>query len=176
MTYYLVNIIITLALFHFIYEGIIAPASRMKIRNNLFKLRDELRAYHASGEVVDDEVFEIIHGGINNFINRVNSVNFAAQRKLNNQLKQDPTLKKKLQILSKKIDESADEELKRIDSEATKYIAKAFIVNHGAWLVYIVPFVFVLFTFSSVKNLAQKLFLVPKQQINSIAPFRNLAI
>ncbi|WP_371194210.1 hypothetical protein [Glaciecola sp. SC05] len=148
----------------------------MKIRNNLFKLRDELRAYHASGDVVDSETFEIIHGGINNFINRVSSLNFAAQRKLKSRYKHDQKFKEELQNLSKKIDDSPDKELKRIDDEATKWIAKAFIVNHGAWLVYVVPVVFVILTFSSVKKLAQRLFLVPKQQINSIAPSRKLAI
>jgi len=46
-----------LAVYHFVYEGILAPSFRLKLRFELFELRDELRKLKIShAEDLRDEI------------------------------------------------------------------------------------------------------------------------
>src|SRR5262245_60473492 len=58
-----------LALFHFIYESILAPSLRLSLRHNLFGLRDELRRLKVQyGDAFDDTHFLYLQGSINTMI------------------------------------------------------------------------------------------------------------
>lgn len=66
-------ILFIFAIYHFVYESIIAPNVRLELRFELFKLRDELRNIKLNRELSkeDNEVFSILDETICVAINRL---------------------------------------------------------------------------------------------------------
>jgi hypothetical protein len=63
----LIEILMILAVAHFIYNGIILPMIRFSLRVHLFKLRDQLRNLKIRYDVeISDEVFNLVQASINN--------------------------------------------------------------------------------------------------------------
>lgn len=128
----------TLAFAHFIYEGIIAPSIRMKLRNRMFELRDEVRALHAEDRRCSKEAFEIAHGGINQYINRLHAVTISLMGKFREAYK-DPAFRKEVERRKAALDACDCKELQSIVTRANRTIESALMTNTGMWFVYLVP-------------------------------------
>lgn len=159
--------IMLLAFAHFIYEGIVAPSLRMQCRNDLFTLRDDLRAQKiAKGKDFPDEAFSILHEGINRYLGKgaLAGVNlrflyrFAhAARKPNSQFRADIERRKSV------IEGAADPEVKDILRRAGSIVERAFFINTAAWAIYIVPIAIAVACISSATRLLMRVVAAPPE-------------
>jgi hypothetical protein len=68
----LLSVMMLLTLAHFIYESIVAPSLRLKIRYDLFALRDELRFLKIKrGSSLDDKHYVYLQDSINTMISHL---------------------------------------------------------------------------------------------------------
>lgn len=128
-----------LAFAHFIYEGIIAPSVRMKLRNKMFGLRDDLRHLHVSSEKCSREAFEIAHSGINQYINRLHGITIAFVSRFKTAYRNNPSLRDEVERRKRVLDACSSPELQGIITRANQNIEFALLINMGMWFLYLVP-------------------------------------
>lgn len=171
MIYYIFNIVFTLVVFHIVYESIIAPSYRMSLRNELFALRDKLRAHQvAKGSKLDKAAFSIVADGVDNFLNRLSSVSWAVERRISKMLEEDEALRNRMKSRDEILERCEDQELLGFVEEASIIIGKAFVANHGAWSALLVPLLLLMMFFGSLYNFCARLFMLPKNEVTSVLP------
>lgn len=165
-------IICVLAIWHLIYDGIIAPAFRLHLRNNLFKLRDELRNLKIQGLVpdADQKVFDLTHSGINSFLNRLPNLTMSAQYDAHKAIQNDSKLYKEIQNRLALLAETSNKELKSIFERTASVVATTLIVNSGAWLIYIVPLFILLGCIKTLRKYINEILVVPSYNSDRVLP------
>jgi hypothetical protein len=146
MTNLLILIIATLSFWHFAYEGMIAPSLRMQLRFDFFKLRDRLRNLKIEHTTdLNDNVYSCIDFSINQSLIHMQLVNLVNVFSIYYHYKHDEEMKhltdKKITI----IQNCSMHEIKEIDATIIKLNAKSFLINSGAWAIYILPIVLLFF-------------------------------
>lgn len=167
----LILLILFVATFHFVYEGIVAPSLRLKLRNKLFALRDELRNLKVEGlERADEEAFWLVHEGINAYINRLPHLTVYGRHKAMAAYREDAELRarveKRVEVLTNCKNGSITDVLERV----TLVVEEAFIVNMGGTFIYIVPAAMLIATLGSLKALAKSLVLTPEKDARRVVP------
>ncbi len=171
-----------LALCHFVYESIIAPSLRLKLRFELFKLRDDLRTLkNEYGSDLDDRHFHYLQDSLNvliRFLPRFEIGNLAlAASQINN----DPQLKKRMEARAKILDDCQIAQATNIRNKSIEIAARAVRVNGGAWGFYVVPIALTFAVYKSVNEKVRAIILVRgrcrksvsqdgKSQISQLAP------
>ena len=83
-------IMLGLALWHFLYESVIAPSLRHTLRYKFFKLRDELRDIKFEGLTIKEEkAYKLLETSICNLINGMNNIHLANYYSLNSLYKKE---------------------------------------------------------------------------------------
>jgi len=155
---------------HFVYDGIIAPSIRLHLRNQLFILRDELRQVLIDGiPEVDKKAFWFVHGGINNFINRLPGLTIERAIALSEEYENNTKLQ---QLLDKNIDavKNSDSRIKEVFDKVNSVIEVAFIANMGGWFIYIIPVAVVWLVMSNLSRLATNLIVAPDKDVERFLP------
>lgn len=136
-----------LAIWHLLYEAVIAPSTRMHFRNELFKLRDRLRKVaidNNSSSNFDEDIFEYIHDGINRFLNRLPYLNPLEIRTAAKAIENNSNLRERIEERMRAIENCGNDEMISVWRETSLVVAKVMIANVGGWAIYVVPiFVFV---------------------------------
>jgi hypothetical protein len=130
--------IVALAFLHFIYEGIIAPSIRMKLRNDMFALRDELRHLHVSDDRCSREAFDVAHSGINQYLDRLHGVTLSLVAAFKHAYR-DEQFRKEVEHRRHVLATCQSEEMQGIVARANQRIEAALATNCGMWFVYVVP-------------------------------------
>lgn len=95
----LLEIMFFLALVHFIYESILAPSWRLRLRFRLFALRDELRALKGECRgLLDDEHFAYLQDSINTMIAMLHRYDVAAVAAAELRYRRDPEFRRCVEI------------------------------------------------------------------------------
>jgi hypothetical protein len=136
----LIIVLALLALAHFVYEGIIAPSVRLRLRYSMFELRDELRTLHREDERCSRDAFEIAHNGINQYIDRLHAVNLELMSRFRIAYR-DRAFREETERRKAVLDACGSSELRGIVGRANKTIEMAFAANTGMWAVYVAPFI-----------------------------------
>lgn len=175
---YLIGVILVLSLWHFVYEGILAPSYRLHLRNELFSLRDELRKLKIEGHVTeaDAKVFEFVHAGINAFLGRLPELTFSAQQHARHELQNNENWREKVEKRLELINACQNEEVRSIFERACSTAAKAFLINSGGWIVYVVPAVMCLLFYKSFKHLVSELVAAPPAIADRLLPRSDLPL
>lgn len=164
-------ILLALAFYHFIYEGIIAPSLRFDLRFRMFALRDELRAAKLRHpQQIDGEVFHYLQRSINNTLRHMGFISLKlifSARYLN---ERDQEIIEKLERVHKKIDECPVGVVKELRDKHRWLIGYAFLVNSGGWAIYLFPVILGAVFFSSILTLSWKILSLPEREIERIAP------
>lgn len=133
-----------LAIWHLIYEQALAPAMRMKQRDKLFALRDELRMVCIKDpEAIDVGTFNLLEGAINNYLRIKSNMDLITIYKINRMIEENGGLDPKIKRAIAKIERHENPRVNAIFQEAARVSALTVMINHGAWLLYIFPFVMV---------------------------------
>lgn len=137
-------LIVAVSAIHFIWEGIVAPSYRARLRNEMFCLRDELR------EIKIDErhdcshdAFEIVHGGINQYLNRLSDIDGRFVYRVNHAMRKAP-LSDEVMRRKQVLEECKSKELHSIIKKSGDVLEKAFFTNVGAWILLLAPLLVVL--------------------------------
>ena len=133
-------IFFSLSICHYLYDGLISPYYRFKLRFELFELRDKLRNLKIEKNgAFDTKIFEILDDSINSNINFMSQLYFHSIIKINRYLKSHPdveSLINKRVLLLKECDLA---EVQEIRDSMSKITIKVMLVNSGAFLPYIIP-------------------------------------
>lgn len=164
-------ILVALAFFHFVYEGIIAPSLRFDLRFRLFALRDELRAAKLRHpHEVDGEAFHYLQRSINNTLRHMGFVSLKMVFSVRHLTDRDQEIMERLERVHRKIDNCPVVEVKAIRDRYRWLIGYAFLVNSGGWAIYLLPVIVGVVFFSSILTLSLKILALPEREIERIAP------
>lgn len=129
-----------LAAFHLLYEGIIAPELRMCVRNDLFEVRDSLRAIKCQDKgSIDDESFDIVHDAVNRFTHRVKDFTIFVVAQMRLLRVHDPETYEKVRKRSERLAQVPSEDFRRLLKRTDRILVHAMLINSGGWSIYIVP-------------------------------------
>ena len=153
-------ILFIFAIYHFVYESIIAPNVRLELRFELFKLRDELRNIKLNRELSkeDNEVFSILDETICVAINRLPFFNFSSNYDANKEFENNKSFKDRVLKKASLIDNTTIDDFKKINEKVMKTTFKAFLVNTGGFIFMIMPFLILLIILSIFSSSIKKLF------------------
>jgi hypothetical protein len=164
-------ILIGLALIHFVYEGILLPSIRLGLRDRLFHLRDELRALKIrQPEKFDGAAFDIVHDGINNYLNRLPQLTISFQNQFRRFFDANESFREQLKARRQIVDASPNEELKQIVKRADAVLQEALIANSAAWFVYLIPIIVFAVTLHATTSQVKALLSVPAARAANFFP------
>lgn len=159
------------ALWHFVYEGIIAPSIRLSLRNKLFSIRDSIRQVSVDGlSDSDEKAFWFVHDGINNFINRLPYLTINGTASLALECERDQSLRKLLNEHIDAVMSSSDKRISQAFKDTNVVIEHAFLANMGGWFIYVLPIAFVMTVASKLSRFCEKLVVAPTSFIERISP------
>jgi hypothetical protein len=164
----LVYIAFIVAMLHFIYEGIVAPAIRISLDHRLFELRDELRCIKIDrGGEFSDEAYEIVDDGINMYIGRVGLVTASFIAWIRFQL-QDENLRSQVKARAKVLEQANIPEISNIAIRATRVIENALACNSLPLIVVVLPFVLAMLVSSHLHRFVKRLFAIPMSKVEEL--------
>jgi hypothetical protein len=165
-------IFVGLVIFHFFWEGIIAPSVRMEIRYELFKMRDSIRMLKIQhDEKFDDQLFYSLQRMLNHGIALLHHATIMDFYRIYKNT--DPhKLEINVERQEKLIRDCPISEVQDIWKRTVGITVLALIVNSGGWLVYIVPPILLWFGYSSVKRCVKLLFGLSENEVNQLFPPR----
>jgi hypothetical protein len=137
---YLFVVMVVFALYHFVYESILAPSERLKLRFELFELRDRLRALKIEhSEYLEDRHFDYLQDSLNSLICLLARFDMATLSYIELEIQRDPELRRRLEIRTAILDDCQFDELRGIRRASVRIAAKALLINSGGWFVSVVP-------------------------------------
>lgn len=167
----LVLVLFALALFHFIYDGIIAPSIRMNLRYRLFKLRDELRALKSlRGAEIDTELYEFAEGSLNSTVKYLHRIDAGMAFSAWNAIQHDEGLRNRSEHINQLFDACSVEEVKKIRHKTLEVINYALLTNLGAWGLYLTPVALALLAYSGIASAVKKALSLPETDVDRIIP------
>ncbi len=132
---YVVIFLFVVAAWHAIYEGIVAPTIRVRLRFYMFEIRDELRLLRLrSQEALDDKrvsAFQLMEESINNVIKLMARITLTEVLSARNHVANDPTLRASVDERIRFLD--SFDELKVLQFRSAQIFAAALAVNSGGW-------------------------------------------
>lgn len=156
---------------HFIYDGILAPSMRCKLRNDLFDLRDQLRTAQISNrDSKATEAFDVVHAGINAYLNRLQAVTVSLRAKFYQLNREDARFQQEWHRRRRVVEEARNQELEQIKARANATIELAFVVNSAPLLVYSLPVALCLAPLFQLRRWSQALVAMKPSQTDRLIP------
>lgn len=168
---YLIYVTITLAALHYIYEGILAPSFRLRLRFKMFALRDRLRKLKIErGDELRDEVFNVLQASINNTTTLLHRTTVDVIRRAESDYQHDPALRRRIDRRIAIVESCDMPEVKEILKETRRALTIAVLVNHGGWGIYVVPFLALIFCLARLKDFVLKATAFPDYEVERLVP------
>ncbi len=169
-------ILIILAIWHFVYEAILVPSIRWNLRNELFVLRDRLRNVVIEKQKYDKNVFDLVHSGLNNYINRLHHLDFWFELKLREILKNNSKIRTEVEQNLQRIEESKNQEIKAVFEQTKGIFWRVFIANMGGLLFYWIPILLVVIFLRKISRAIVRTILAPTKLVREFAPVETSPI
>jgi hypothetical protein len=170
MTALLFEILILLAFLHFVYERIIAPSARLRLRYRLFAIRDGLRWLRIDAECSEEE-FRLLDAAMNNVIRMLHRFDISSVLRSAQIIEADPTLRNRIEKRMAIIEETRNADYQRLNTELLAIAKKAMLVNNGACFFYLVPIVMVIAGIEKLSRFIKKLVSVPEGELGKVIEF-----
>jgi len=160
-----------IALAFFIYDGILVPSMRLRLRFQLFELRDEARGLKVDdNDGFDDKAFDVLEEFLNVAIGLLPRANISLVAQARQAFANNPELRTAVAERRKIIESCSRREVADIQHRAAQILDWAFLANSGGWTVWVVPIALVLVGFRSIQALFRELILWPETQIHRVLP------
>jgi hypothetical protein len=177
MEYFLV-VFLAFALWHFIYEAILAPSQRLKLRFDLFILRDRVRELKIENpHAFRDKHFHYLQDSINTLVALLARFDIATMERIESEMRKNPELQKCSEERIRTLDDCTLEEAKKIRYQTLRLAFVALALNSGGWFLYVVPPLtigaiwFGLSSYvSSFKRRIKAVIAIPHSELNKVAP------
>lgn len=151
---------ILLAILHFIYESIVLPTLRLKLRFKLFELRDSLYRMAIEDKInSNDKNFEHIEKSIDNTIRHLPYMTFSTVYEAGVFYKNNPEIKKEVEKKIDAIENIKNEALKNIHHKCIQYSINSLLLNSASWIIYVLP---ILIIYKILKSLGLSIFKIGK--------------
>ncbi len=161
---------------HFVYEGVIAPTARFHLRNELFALRDGVRYQMVSKNLKDFERESVLffHDGISQCIHFLSELNIVMLFETNKILVRDNTFKKEVEKRSKALEKIENTNIVEALKKANSLVRKAILWNSGSWIIYILPIAICLWYYEILKRLSSQILSMPPDKGHLFFPERAI--
>lgn len=159
-----------LATWHFVYEGILAPSLRMSLRYRIFELRDQLRTEMYSD---DSEASTILQSQMNTSLQVLSEISISDAYQVRKYIRANPNAQEEARRRMVIVENSANPKLKKLADQLSSIIIRAFVVNTGGWIVYVVPLALSWILLKKLRNGVRVLLNLPEMALQSI--FSNSA-
>ena len=167
---FLIYALVIVTVWHFLWEAILAPSFRLRLRYDLFHLRDELRwIYHRKPNGTDKEVFRYLQGSVNSVIRLLPGIDFSLRFMVERAIAKDEQLRERIKKRRKRIHACGNLEVRQLEGRIERAARLAFIVNTGGWLIYLVPLAIAFLCFDAVTRFVRDALLLPESELQRIA-------
>jgi len=168
MTWILI-ILMAFAVWHLLYESVIAPSLRMSLRYEVFRLRDDLRRLKFEDARLTKEVYGYMEDALNNSLAYLHGLTISSFGSVSRGIERDQSLRKDVEKRRHAIDSCPIPEVPRIDEELGRILRLALGVNSGGWFLWILPVALALRFWRWVLSRIQWLLLVPPRYTSRLA-------
>jgi hypothetical protein len=170
----LIMILIVLAGYHLVWESVIIPNLRLRLKYKLSSLQDELwRIKITDGKKIDDEAFDISNEAFINSIDHVNDTTIFSVLMFHKEVKRDRVLKNAIDNRRQKIDNCTDERIKQLNFEGLKCSFETLLINSSGWIIYLFPILLVAICMAifelKLKRNVRELTLSPRREEKELA-------
>jgi hypothetical protein len=156
---------------HFVYESILAPSFRLKLRFDLFALRDELRRLKIERDSgLNDEHFEYLQGSLNTLISVLYRFDFATLNAVERETRRDPEVKARIERRVRVLDDCIVVECQSIRSRTLRIAVMALGVNNGVACLYLLPIFLCATGLSQLKRIIKESLSLRAPEIARYAP------
>lgn len=164
------------ALFHLVYESIIAPSLRLKYSFDLFKARDAVRLLKMEhGDQLDGKHYEYLQDSINILLKSLHNLDatilVAAMHEINN----DKALQARIEERMKIFDDCKLPEANAIRKKTLLIANNVLLVNNGGWIIYLIPIFIVALFYKTITNYVKEIYSLSERDFNRITPDKNFA-
>lgn len=164
-------VLVGLAGFHFLYEGVILPTIRLRLRYKLFELRDKLRRLKIErGDNLSDEVFSQLQDSINNTICFLHTINLETLKRLHRAIDSDQSLRKEMEKRRNVIETCPLKEVREIDQQHFIVILSVLTGTFGGWVIYVLPPIMVYSLLGKIIGFVKALTLIPEDKVQKFLP------
>lgn len=137
---WLLIILGVIACIHFVYEGIIVPSCRRKIRYALFALRDDLRALLAEeGDNLDLTVFSNMQDSINASLRFLHHIDIRFLYEARKEFRKNESLANRVSRRYAEVLNCDLKALQNIRKESMRLFLEAFAINSMGFLLMMTP-------------------------------------
>jgi len=136
----LIVLAFVLALCHLVYEGILLPSMRLRLRFMTFELRDRLRVLaHDRGDSLDSKVYHHVHNSLNGTLRLLYQIDIRMAWDIRRILREDPKLVKRIMKRAKEVEACDIPEIRDIQKEHGKIITCALLANSAGFFIMALP-------------------------------------
>lgn len=147
--------LVLLAVFHFIWSGIIMPAYRQLQRNRLFSLRDKVRNLRISGSLNEHE-FELVHGLINYHVSHLNQLQLSSLWAFHREYERNAKFRNRIDAEFETIKNISDPRLSEVVEETADVCRAVCVLNSGGWLIFVIPAIIAFVFTARIRQFALK--------------------
>jgi len=166
---YIFYLFIILVIWHFVYQAILLPSFRLKLRFEFFSLRDKLRLLKIRYKSdINDNLYHYLHDQINSNLHNLHYLDFGLLYEAYIKLKNDSRFNKVVEDRMNLFKNCQVDEIKDIHSEIADLFLKALVTNSGGWTIYIIPPSIIFLLFKGIKNLVNKITFIPERDIDKL--------
>lgn len=164
-------VLVAIALLHFLYDGIVAPSIRLRLRFRLFALRDDLRSLrHGRSMDLDDVMFSHLHESLNTAIQIVPLMTIRMMQVSQRAIEADENLRNRIDAQIAQLDACPNQEARRIWVGAVSVVRQSYLVNGGGWALYLVPAAVVVASIAAISRGVASLLSVPMSDLSRVFP------
>jgi hypothetical protein len=162
-------VFILLALAQLLYEYIVLPAVRLRLKFKLFALRDELRRYeieNRGNSEMDTVLIDYVYENINITMISLNSISTRTMLAAKRLLETDKALREEVMERMRVFEKLAPQPLKEIQKEKIDIVKRSVIFN-SVWQVSLFYFLYFLHK-AEERKFVRKFVSIPEKKINKI--------
>jgi hypothetical protein len=141
---YLILAMMLMALWHWVYESLVAPSLRQSLRLELWWLHQELLdLVAAEADASRHEPLQMLGESVcvlDLLLEKFDAVTVASVAV---ELRRDPALRARAEARGRILDGSASAVVRRVRQRTLDVAARAVVINSGGWCIFIVPFALV---------------------------------
>jgi hypothetical protein len=173
MSYLIIGLLVV-ATAHFVYESILAPSLRLRLRFELFSLRDELRDLGMGGQAaLDDRQFEYLQDSLNLLISVLDRFDGTTLIAVEKELRRNPLLRAQTEMRLSVVERCENLRARSIRAQCVRIAAQALAVNHGGACLYVLPLALPSLGYSRLRRLIAASLSLSDARLAKVAPLER---
>ncbi len=161
--------IVILTVWHYLWDGILAPSFRAQYRFELFALRDRVRSMRCAGEI-DSAHFRFLEDSLNTAVQILPAITMSALSESRRAIQADAALGRRIDERLAYIEQSPNPEVRELFGQAARVIYRAFMTNSGGWYIFLIPALAITIPVNAVSTLVEKLVALTVNDVSKAAP------